>query len=61
MVNTVVINDLDISIFSGKVVIYDRFNDVSQEEAEKIVSYLHNEGFITTIDVVLEVDKGKRT
>ena len=61
MVNTVVINDLDISIFSGKVVIYDRFNDVSQEEAEKIVSYLHNEGFIATIDVVLEVDKGKRT
>jgi hypothetical protein len=57
----VVINDLDISIFSGKVVIYDRFNDVSQEEAEKIVSYLHNEGFISSIDVVLEVDKGKRT
>lgn len=61
MVNTVVINDLDISIFSGKVVIYDRFNDVSQEEAEKIVAYLHSEGFITTIDVALEIDKGRRT
>jgi len=57
----VVINDLDISIFSGKVVIYDRFNDVSQEEAEKIVAYLHDEGFIETIDVALEIEKGKRT
>tara|TARA_Y100000310_G_C20170654_1_gene573497 strand:- start:356 stop:541 length:186 start_codon:yes stop_codon:yes gene_type:complete len=61
VVNTVVINDLDISIFSRKVVIYDRFNDVSQEEAEKIVAYLHNEGFIRTIDVALEIEKGKRT
>jgi hypothetical protein len=43
------------------VVIYDRFNDVSQEEAEKIVSYLHKEGFIRTIDVALEIEKGKRT
>jgi hypothetical protein len=60
-VNTVVINDLDISIFSRKVVIYDRFNDVSQEEAEKIVAYLHKEGFIATIDVALEIEKGKRT
>ena len=59
--NTVVINDLDISLFDKKIVIYDRFNDVSQEEAEKIVTYLYREGFIRTDDVTVEIEKGKRT
>ena len=61
MVNTVVINDLDINLFDKKVVIYDKFNDVSQEEAEKIVTYLYREGFINTDDVTVEIEKGKRT
>jgi len=60
-VNTVVINDLDIGLFDKKIVIYDRFNDVSQEEAEKIVTYLYREGFIRTDDVTVEIEKGKRT
>ena len=59
--NNVVINDLDISLFYKKVVIYDKFNDVSQEEAEKIVTYLYREGFITGDDVTVEIEKGKRT
>jgi hypothetical protein len=61
VVNTVVINDLDINLFDKKVVIYDKFNDVSQEEAEKIVTYLYREGFINTDDVTVEIEKGKRT
>ena len=56
-----VINDLDISLFDKKVVIYDKFNDVSQEEAEKIVTYLYREGFIKVDDVTVEIEKGKRT
>ena len=59
--NTVVINDLDIRLFDKKVVIYDKFNDVSQEEAEKVVAYLYREGFINTDDVTIEIEKGKRT
>ena len=59
--NTVVINDLDIRLFDKKVVIYDKFNDVSQEEAEKIVTYLYREGFIITDDVTVEIEKGRRT
>ena len=59
--NNVVINDLDISLFYKKVVIYDKFNDVSQEEAEKIVTYLYREGFIKVDDVTVEIEKGKRT
>mgnify|MGYP001219499525 FL=1 len=59
--NTVVINDLDIRLFDKKVVIYDKFNDVSQEEAEKVVTYLYREGFINTDDVTIEIEKGKRT
>ena len=59
--NTVVINDLDIRLFDKKVVIYDKFNDVSQEAAEKVVTYLYREGFINTDDVTIEIEKGKRT
>jgi hypothetical protein len=60
-VNTAVINDLDIGLFDKKIVIYDKFNDVSQEEAEKIVTYLYREGFIITDDVTVEIEKGRRT
>ena len=56
-----VINDLDINLFDKKIVIYDKFNDVSQEEAEKIVTYLYREGFINTDEVTVEIEKGKRT
>ena len=44
-------------LVKGEVVIDDHFNDVSPEEAERIVNYLHAEGFIESDRVSLEVVK----
>ena len=40
-----------------EVVIDDHFNDVSPEEAERVVNYLYAEGFIESDEISLEVIK----
>ena len=58
------INELKIEIYSKKfpyyeerVIILDEFNDVSPLEAEKIVNYLHLEGFLDYQNTSLEIIK----
>ena len=60
------VNGLRIGIVSGvdllyypnyKVIILDQYGDVSPMEAENIVRYLYNEGFLFRDDVALEVVK----
>ncbi len=58
------INELKIEIYSKKfpyyeekVIILDEFNDVSSLEAEKIVNYLHLEGFLDYQNTSLEIIK----
>lgn len=40
-----------------KVIVLDEYGDVSPLEAENIVLYLYNEGFLSRDDVSLEVVK----
>jgi hypothetical protein len=49
------LNGLDIEITYNKVIIYDLLDDVSPEEGEIIVKYLYSEGFISSLDVSLDI------
>ena len=60
------LNDLDIRVHREKrpydeerVVILDRYEDVSPLEAELIVKYLYAEGFISSDEPSLEVIKNR--
>tara|TARA_R100000808_G_scaffold24932_1_gene59520 strand:- start:8077 stop:8286 length:210 start_codon:yes stop_codon:yes gene_type:complete len=64
----ITVNGLDVKVISKKVlgnilaekvVIIDEFNDVDTIEAELIVKYLYNEGFLKKEGVSLEVVKVK--
>ena len=55
----IVSDELSIRLSFEKVVIIDEYNDVSPLEAEHIVKYLFNEGFIRTDEVPLEIVKMK--
>tara|TARA_Y100000590_G_C15219451_1_gene825669 strand:- start:31 stop:276 length:246 start_codon:yes stop_codon:yes gene_type:complete len=46
-----------LDLVKSGVFIDDHFNDVSHEEAEKIVNYLYAEGFIEDEKISLEVGK----
>lgn len=55
----IVSDELSRRLSFEKVVIIDEYNDVSPLEAEHIVKYLFNEGFIRTDEVPLEIVKMK--
>ena len=38
-----------------KITVYDAIADISQQEAEQLVKYLYNQGFIKTDNVSVEV------
>ena len=68
METIITVNGLDVKVISKKVlgnilaekvVIIDEFNDVDTIEAELIVKYLYNEGFLKKEGVSLEVVKVK--
>ncbi len=68
MKTIITVNGLDVKVISKKVlgnilaekvVIIDEFNDVDTIEAELIVKYLYNEGFLKKEGVSLEVVKVK--
>lgn len=49
------LNGLEIDVFKTKVKIYDKQSDVTDVEAEKIIVYLYNEGFIERRSIVCEI------
>lgn len=49
------LNGLEIEVFKTKVKIYDKQSDVTDVEAEKIIIYLYNEGFIEKQSIVCEI------
>ena len=49
------LNGLEIEVFKTKVKIYDKQSDVTNLEAEKIIIYLYNEGFIEKQSIVCEI------
>ena len=60
------LNDLDIRLYRKKhlhdeerVVILDKYEDVSSTEAESIVKYLFLEGFINSDEPSLEIIKSR--
>jgi len=53
-----VLNGLTIKVTRSKVIILDLFNDVSDEEAEKILWYLYAEGFIKRQSIVCSIVSG---
>tara|TARA_B100000508_G_C11459452_1_gene278426 strand:- start:2353 stop:2607 length:255 start_codon:yes stop_codon:yes gene_type:complete len=49
------LNGLEIEVFKTKVKIFDSHGDVSDLEAEKIMLYLYNEGFINVQTIMCEI------
>jgi hypothetical protein len=59
VMHELVLNGLTIKVTRSKVVIIDVFDDVSDEEAEKILCYLYTEGFVKNQTVICEVITGE--
>ena len=59
VMHELVLNGLTIKVTRSKVVIVDLFNDVSDEEAEKILCYLFAEGFVKNQTIICEVITGE--
>jgi hypothetical protein len=59
-VRELTLNGLIIEVFVSKVIIYDPFGDVSNEEVVKIIQYLYSEGFVDKKTISCDILKRRK-